>query len=156
MAGNAETRLRLKLCEAAVKQGFWASNTNDKFVGGKPDFRISRKDTGQMDIELKILGVQPSTIKSNRVVNSGITPLQKIELREMNAAGAPAVGLIYIPEYEKMVFTNFETFSPGEALSHRWVEYVGGEKQVDFVSLLLNAWDYLKEHYPYDRHCTHP
>lgn len=101
-----ETELRKRMIKDAKKQGMWASNTNDKFTGGKPDMRVSHNRFGQLDIELKILRVEKSTWDRGSTVDSGITRLQRNEIRDMNAAGAPACGLILVKCVNLFIFCN--------------------------------------------------
>lgn len=110
-----EVNLRSKLIKRAKKDGFFARNVNDRFNSAYPDFRLSSSKYYPIDVELKILRVSESTLRHGSVVNSGLTRLQTIELREMNAAGMMAVGLIYVEEWKSFVFCNTQRFSPNEA-----------------------------------------
>lgn len=110
-----EVNLRSKLIKKAKEQGFFARNINDRFNSAYPDFRLSKRDHHQMDVELKILRVSDSTLRHGSAVNSGLTRLQAIELRDMNAAGMLAVGLIYVEEWKSFVFCNTQRFTPNEA-----------------------------------------
>lgn len=141
---SAELRLRTAILDAAAEQGFWTSNTNDRFVSGKPDMRMARIDVGQMDFELKILGCSHSTIESGRSVLSGVTKLQEIELRDMNLAGARAVGLILLPDVGRFVFCNYKNIVPKEALQIS-VPWDSKAKYVDVRQIFLMATTYLAE-----------
>lgn len=139
---DAETRLRSKMCANAEKQGFFAANINDRFISGYPDMRFARKDLGQLDVELKILGCAQSSVDSGREVESGITAIQQITLREMNGHGAPAVGLILLPELDKFVFCNFRRIRPKEAIEWGILPH-GGQGRVDFERLFKMSFSYL-------------
>jgi hypothetical protein len=144
---TAELRLRTRLCDDAEKQGFWSSSVNDRFVAGKPDMRLARKDVGQMDFELKILGCSTSTIQSGRSVLSGVTKLQEIEMREMNKHGAPAVGLILLPETDMFVFCNYKFITPAEAIGWGWVNFKRSpatQPCLQFDQLFKIAHEYLR------------
>jgi hypothetical protein len=110
-----EVNLRSKLIKKAKEKGFFARNINDRFNSSYPDFRLSHQDYHQMDVELKILRVSDSTLRHGSAVNSGLTRLQAIELRDMNAAGMLAVGLIYVEEWKSFVFCNTQRFVPNES-----------------------------------------
>lgn len=84
-----ETKLRAEIIKDLKGQGFYALSVNDRFASGRPDFRVGRGDLGQLDVELKVIDA------SNGVTQSGLTTLQKIEIREMNKYGMPAVALTY-------------------------------------------------------------
>lgn len=139
---DAETRLRSNMCKNAEKQGFFAANINDRFISGYPDMRFARKDLGQLDVELKILGCADSSIANGREVDSGITPLQQITIREMNNHGAAAVGLILLPDQSKFVFCNFRRICPRAALAWGSLPH-GGTGRVDFERLFRMSFSYL-------------
>jgi hypothetical protein len=110
-----EINLRSKLIKKAKEKGFFARNINDRFNSAYPDLRLSNRSYHQMDVELKVLRVSDSTLRHGSIVNSGLTRLQTIELRDMNAAGMLAVGLIYVEGWKSFVFCNTQRFSPNEA-----------------------------------------
>lgn len=144
---DAEVRLRSRILGDAKEAGLWGSNVNDRFVSAKPDMRLAYREWGQLDVELKILGVHQTTIDSGREVLSGVTKLQEIELRDMNAHGAHAVGLILIPEYDLFVFCNFKTITPKHSLIGPWVEYTPAKKDghsLNFYQLFRQAEKYLR------------
>jgi hypothetical protein len=146
-SGDAEIRLRSRLLDDAEKAGLWGSNVNDRFVSAKPDIRLAYKEWGQRDIELKILGVADSTIRSGREVLSGVTKLQEIEMREMNKHGAPAVGLILIPEYSVFVFCNFKHIIPRDAMAGPNIGFNSRKADgpaIDFFQLFQQSELYLR------------
>ena len=148
---DIETRVRARLVSDAKRSGFWARSENDRFTSGYPDMRISRADTGQLDIELKILGCSEASFTSEREMESGISALQAIELRDMNKAGAKAVGMVLIPERNEFLFTNTRRFSPGASfaryggLTYRPLPKNG--VSVDFVLLVRMATIYLNSEF---------
>jgi hypothetical protein len=94
MARRETAFLRDKMLPDLRKQGFKAENISDAFVSGRPDFRIGRKDLGQLDVEFKIIDAV------NGTVQSGLTKLQKIEIREMNKHGMPAICLTMLWSFD--------------------------------------------------------
>lgn len=144
---SVEVALRTRMCGDAVKQGGWSASTNDRFVGGKPDMRVSFLDRGQLDIELKVLSIEPSTWERGDTVLSGITKLQANELRDMNAAGAPAVGMLLYRPASIFVFCNYMKVDLRKVKRGPVVHYTHrplSAECVDFVVLMLTAQAYLR------------
>lgn len=124
----------------AKQQGFWAAGTNDAYIGGKPDFRCSRLDLGQTDIELKILRCQQATWDRGLEVLSGIRKLQEIEMRDMNKAGAIAFGAVLVQCAGVFIFTNFQRVDLKRAKAFGSVPYVHRPKNVPCVDVEELVW----------------
>lgn len=84
-----ETKLRAAIVKDLLSQGFYAISVNDRFASGRPDFRYGIHDLGQLDVELKIIDA------ANGKVTTGLTTLQRNEIRDMNKSGMPAIALTY-------------------------------------------------------------
>lgn len=74
-----------------LSQGFWISRTVDRIKAGRPDLRIARLDLGHLDIELKYCH------NWGDMVETGLTGLQWLKIRQMNEAGVAAICLVYVP-----------------------------------------------------------
>lgn len=136
-----ETELRQKMIKEAGKQGCWAAGINDKYISGYPDFRIKSPLYPHLDCELKVCRAAASTLTNGREIQSGIEKLQFISLRDMNKFGIPAVGLIYVKEFDVFTFTNDKTWVPQAALDAFWVE--GKKGKPDFDNLIKQAFYFL-------------
>lgn len=145
-----EVELRSRMVSDALKQGCWATATNDRFVSGKPDMRMSHKHLFPLDIELKILDVAPSTIYRGETVKTGITKLQAIELRYMNAAGAMAVGMLLLKSTNQFIFCNFEKVNLQQAIRFGTLPYNRLPKKepcTTFLDVFLLARKYVRSIY---------
>lgn len=86
-------------------QGFLVEKRTERFKSGKPDLRISRKDLGQLDVELKYNDWPKESIWAVREVDTGMTKLQWLTLREYNKHGRPAVCLVYFEAFGTFLIT---------------------------------------------------
>src|SRR4051812_43351493 len=84
-------------------QGFYAEKQSERFKAGRPDVRVGRSDQGQLDFELKYL-----TADLQAGVETGLTKLQWLHLRDMNSHGIPAVALIYAEQRPNIFFVTLE------------------------------------------------
>lgn len=142
-----EVELRARLVVDALKQGCWATATNDRFVSGKPDMRIAHRDLFQLDIELKIIDPAASTLERGATVATGITKLQAIELRNMNAAGVMAVGMVLLKPLNEFIFCNFEKVNLMQAIKFGSITYRRLPKKepcIAFADMMLMARQYLR------------
>jgi len=137
-----ETDLRQKMVKEAKKQGYWIRSVNDRFNSGYPDLRI-KTQSPQMDMELKVCRIAASSIRHGNITQSGISKLQAIELRDMNKAGIPAVGVLYFPREDWFTFTNYYEFDAWQALADHSIE--GNKGRPDFEVLTRHAMHYLME-----------
>lgn len=136
-----ETELRQRMVKEAGKQGCWAASVNDKYISGYPDFRVKSPLYPHLDCELKICRAAVSTLSTDKEIQSGIEKLQFISLRDMNRAGIPAVGLIYIEKFDVYTFTNNKVWVPKQALDAHWIE--GKRGKPDFDNLIKQAFYFL-------------
>lgn len=91
------------MIEALVKQGFRAKKVSDRFKAGPPDLRLGRSDLGQLDVELKYNNFP--AISDAVTIDSGMTKLQWLTIRDMNEHGMPAVCLVYFECLNQFVMT---------------------------------------------------
>lgn len=140
-----ETELRARMVADAKKLGYWSRSVNDRFVSGYPDMRFSKKPLGQLDVELKILDCAQSTVQKGAEVKSGLTKLQQIELRDMNEAGAPAVGLVLIKPLGLFTLWNHKRIDIDKALDFHipYTPYPKKDPCVNFDDLFNLAFKYL-------------
>lgn len=121
-------------------QGFWADKTSERFKAGKPDLRVARLDLGQCDFELKYV---TELLDDTTPFDPGFTKLQWLKLREMNAHGIPAAGLLYIECEDRFVLCNLlrptlrQCRDVGLKLPHPQV--------IDGVALMTAAKEYLHD-----------
>lgn len=138
-----ETELRQKMIKEAKKQGVWARSINDRFNSAYPDMRLKSPLYPHIDVELKMCGAAAGTLSNpNKAIRTGIEPLQFIEIRDMNAIGIPAVGLIYIDNLDAFTFCNAKEFVPYASLEAHWIE--GNRGRPNFDLLIKRAFQYLK------------
>lgn len=91
-----------QLLPALKAQGFFASATNDMFKAGKPDFRLARRDLGQLDVELKY---SIDLWEPGKQYDTGLVKLQELRMKDMNKAGMPCIGLVYVVPLELFFVT---------------------------------------------------
>lgn len=103
-AGLSKTRRSPVQPSGLLGQDFWADKTSERFKAGKPDLRVSRLDLGQCDFELKYVREQIDDL--DQLFEPGFTKLQWLKLREMNAHGIPAAGLVYVECRDEFVLCN--------------------------------------------------
>lgn len=144
MFSKPERVLQNYILDVAKNQGFWVSNTNDAFISGKPDMRLSRSDLGQIDIELKMLDISLSTYEACRKVKSGLTKLQFNEIRDMNAGGARAVAMTFYRKTDQFIFFHEEEFVPKMGLihEHKWPPAPRFYPDFDVAALVRTALQY--------------
>lgn len=133
-----ELKLQGKMIPALQNQGWFATKTSDRFKAGRPDLRISREDLGQMDVELKY-----SLSDFSKEDDTGLTKLQWIKIKEMNAHGMPAVGLVYSEPLDLFFVTSFlrDTLPPVE----RRVVKLPGNKIINGEALFVTVMEFLNE-----------
>lgn len=143
--GMAETKLRALLMRSATANGVWARSVNDQFNSGYPDLRMKHPDYPHIDVELKVCRVSYSTASSiDAHINTGIRPLQAIELRDMNKAGIPAVGMIYVEVLDTFYPSIKGDFAPQELYSQDLMSIaVKGKPRWSFF--MKAAFRYLKK-----------
>ena len=78
------------MIKGLLSQGFYATKTSDRFIAGKPDLRIARRDVGQLDVELKVVDGPV-----DREVATGLSKIQRATIQKMNDHGAPAICLVF-------------------------------------------------------------
>lgn len=139
-----ETEYRVKMIKEWRKKKHWVYSINDNFNSGYPDMRIKVEDYPHIDVELKVWRGAASTLQSSKEVNSGLRKLQKIEIRDMNKAGVPAVCAVYLEVVDLFVFTLLEKFNPHEEImAGMTVEGNGGKP--DAAQLVRGAFTFLKQ-----------
>lgn len=131
-----ELKLQSKLMDGLKEQGFFVTKTSDRFKAGRPDLRVSHRHFGQIDLELKYLDFTPEG-----EFETGVKKLQQIKMDEMNKAGMPACGLIYVEPLEMFFVTAFlrDVLPP----PHRCAKKLPGSKVVDGPEIFNKAMGYL-------------
>jgi hypothetical protein len=138
-----ETEYRQKMIKDANGQGHWARSINDTFNSAYPDIRLKVDGFPQIDMELKILRSEMSTILGGRMVKSGLRKLQQIEIRDMNKAGIPAIGLILVEKAKVFTFSTNMSFIIQESLDQWFHPY--RHKGTNWASVVEDAFNYLKK-----------
>ena len=135
-----ETQLRQKMVQAGKEQKAWIRSVNDRFQSGRPDLRLKVLGTPHLDVELKICKLSHRAVLNDQFCKTGLRKLQVIELRDMNAAGIPAVGALYWPERDIFTFSNYENFQAGEALRGDTVPGNGGKPDLSLFASKAYRW----------------
>lgn len=112
----------------------YISKTHEMLSSGKPDLRVSCPSFGQLDIELKHKTTGP------RGLNTGVTALQEITINNMNAAGMPAVALVWSQTELLWFLTLDEVIDPRERPIVHWIKPVYNR-----VPLLESVYRHAKE-----------
>ena len=87
-----ELKLQSDLMVGLKRQGWFVTKTSDRFKAGRPDLRTSHNDFGQLDVELKYSVEQ---WHPDAELDTGLSKLQWLKMREMNQNGIPTIGLVY-------------------------------------------------------------
>lgn len=89
-----ETAYQAEIVKAVKELGGWGKKLSNRFLIGVPDLVIVLRPFGTMIVEVKKVDHHPST---NRAVDSGLTPLQESNLREIVQAGGNCGVLLISP-----------------------------------------------------------
>lgn len=93
------------LLAALRKQEWYADKLGFPLKAGRPDWRLSHAVFGPLDVEFKVSQLTERELGSG-FVPTGITKLQWLKMREMNAHGLHTVGLVYLPLSDEFVITD--------------------------------------------------
>lgn len=99
-----ELILQPKLIDSLTAQGCYCERVSDRFKAGRPDVRVGHTELGQLDFELKYCTLENRKLMSD--IDSGMTKLQWLNLRNKNRAAMPAICLIYVQAFDEFVITD--------------------------------------------------
>jgi hypothetical protein len=135
-----ELKLQEKIMDSLHRQGWFVTKTSDRFKAGRPDLRIGNRRYGQMDVELKY---SLDTWDLPVVLDTGLSKLQRIKIREMNQHGMPAIGLVY----SEVLDLFFVTTVLREALpdARRQCKKLPGSEVISAPDLFVTAMEHLND-----------
>jgi hypothetical protein len=136
VARRLETELRGKIIKQWNKDGFYAISVNDRFASARPDMRLGIGGIGQLDIELKYLE------GGKGVLQSGLTALQKIEIRDMNRASMPAIALTY-HDLRRVFIIHHEREVDLDSTGAYVIDRLKGPAVIDARELMAKAYRYI-------------
>lgn len=90
-----ELKLQAEMLKSFLRQRWFATKTSDRFKAGRPDMRLGQKGYGQIDVELKYNDWPLEELLAASEIDSTMTKLQWLKIKEMNEHGMPAICLIY-------------------------------------------------------------
>lgn len=145
-----EVQLRQKMVDAGKKQGVWIKSVNDRFMSGRPDMRLKASGVPHLDVELKICRLSHRSVLLNQECKTGLSKLQHIEIRDMNAAGVPSVASLYWSDRDIFTFTTSLTFNAGDAIKDVEFQVPGENGKPDMHLFAAKAYEWLiREGYQY-------
>lgn len=106
-----ETSYQHDIIKAVVALGGWGKKLSNRFLIGIPDLGIVLRPFGQMIIEVKKVEHAAST---NRPVNTGLTDLQSINLRDIAKSGGNCGVLLLAPGDKRGTLKVGGYFGPAE------------------------------------------
>lgn len=126
-------------------QGFHIEKRTERFISGKPDLRIGRKDFGQLDAELKFIDWPKKSIEEAREIDTGLKKLQWLNMRKYNEHGMPCVCLVYIAALEMFYLTTDQVLrAPLSRHAPYALPYLPHDMVIDGAELFTKARECLK------------